>query len=320
MASRLLKNITTSDLRFNGNKLASQKTIVVTSPLTAEVIKLISSNSLSDVATADPAVNDFPQAFIPVAVNADAANLLAVEESGVDMTVENAGDIVGFFAVKATMFSGAETTFALSAGSVPLELYVLPVTNKIVRQSQYMRSRFSHIDSVNKRYESYAEYIPYKDVVQGYQWQNTSAVQRLDINKGALITALVYGSAVTTILTPQVAPTVTTPAAMTLVANAPFANEPGIVYFDFNWIAEFAAIFPTKEPASIIVTGQPVAGDFKAFVMGNAQPVANMVTLNTVRIVKTIKGNVVAGLRTFLFTINDHLGNETPVILNVTIA
>lgn len=301
MASRRLTNLTTDEnLRFNGLKLAPGEEVVVSYPLTPEATALVSKTLLSSVAVADPAALSLHQTFIPVCEDND--------------------NIVGLFAIPNTAFNGTETALALSAGAVPLELYTLPVTATKHRQLQYMRSKFSHVDSVQKRYESYAEFFEYSVFESYHQWQNTGAVQRLDIINGALIDSLIKGSTAVITVTPPSAPSVNTPAQLSLVANAPFANEPGIIYFDFNWVAEFQAVFPTKEPATIIVDTQPAEGDFKAFVMGNAQPVAGMITNNTVRIVKTKKGNVPTGTRNFTFTIVDHLGNETPVALVVTIS
>ena len=185
----------------------------------------------------------------------------------------------------------------------------LPLLNApsslVQRQTAYMAATFTTTQELESAWTSYApEFIPLSEVLPATNWRNAGLVNRVDVYTGTLIQALIYGMYSRIGVTPLYAPLVSTPTATwALTANAPFANQQGCVYFDFNWVGMFQAKFPNMIPGYIIPTAQPSQGDFKAFVISTGQVIESEIIQNTVRIVKVVDGNVTAGSRLFDFTI-----------------
>ena len=226
--------------------------------------------------------------------------------------------VLGLYSIASTVFVGTETTFALAEGSVPVGLFT-PEPSIIRRQSgPFMAALPTHIDIVQQAYKGYGQYIPVESVAPANNWSVTpGAGAQLQTFDGALLYGLKYNLGTAVTLPTVGAPTVTTPAALTWDASAPFANAPTYKYFDFNWVNLFAVSFPTLTPAFIQVTTNPAG--LSAVVIMNEQEALQGVTYNTVRIIKTGAGALATGAYAFVFNIVDRQGHNTAVTLNLTV-
>lgn len=221
--------------------------------------------------------------------------------------ITDLGVIKGLYAITPTNFSGLETSFNLSRGSVPVQKQTLKASTLLQpRLSTFMASVWDHTPSVLRQYEQFAEWIPIDYIMPSSMWTQSTIGARKDSFDGVMMTCLKTG------FTTQIGAAITTPPSLgnvsptlQLKANTPFANVDGPVFFDFNWVDLFAANFPSKTPASIQVTGQPGAADLLAYVIMGGQPVAGQITQNTIRIVKVIRGNIATGARVFTFRVFD---------------
>lgn len=216
------------------------------------------------------------------------------------------GRIPGLIAIPSTEFVGNETTFNLTVGSVTIEKKTLPTTTLRQRLPEYMAAVFNHAESRNGAYAQFLEWIPLEKINSDFRWYQNNMTNYLSVFEGLMLTCLRKGFTAKIGQTISSPPIVGNPAAtMDLQVNAEIAGQEGAQFFDINWVSIFEAQFPTKTPASIVVTAQPAEDDLKAYIMTGGQPVVGQIKSNTIRIIKVKKGSLTAGTRLFEFRIND---------------
>lgn len=236
------------------------------------------------------------------------------------------GRLIGFFSIPSTVFTGAETTFALSDTTVPIKSVTIDVDpTRPNRTRQYMAAVYSD-GTPNKLAPWASSALRLAD--EGYTrlyrmptqtWATLYQPARLQV---ALETGM-SRSAGTAPTTP--APTVTTPATLYWKTSISYQALLGdCMFFDFNWVTLFAAS-SSSLALRIVSTGVPAATPpfgppFAAQVLGIPTAVgAGAMRYDTIRIMRLLDTPPVAGAYTFNFNVYAEDGQVVPAVLTLTV-
>jgi hypothetical protein len=258
------------------------------------------------------------------------------------------GMIMGFYAIAETTFTGSETSFTLSDGTVPLLSVTVDALNQTntqdadeARVPQFMAAVWPIDNEYQLPWRGYASFIdPSLPNNIGYYawWSMPTVLWMKHFSLGTWLTSMKYGLAQYDIVapTPGGNPPVTTPQSLEWSTSIDLAAfGPNCTYSDFNWIELFQAQLATDPsvegvavvPQSIMTTSNPAGGALKASVVqgvsGSAGPTiypGGGVVFNTVRILKLL--DVVPGTYTFTFQVSALVSGQvktSTATLNLTV-
>lgn len=264
------------------------------------------------------------------------------------------GRVVGFFPITSTTFTGAETTFALSQGSVPITTVTLPPKNvhnvyDEERIQQYMAASWpegpgtlSNTAVTSPAYSDLKPWLGYSELITGdnpnglgyYSWWSMPEVHWINhFSRGVFIDSLIYSMTESAYVPSNPsAPPVTTPQTLRWATTVNLASfQLDCSFYDFNWVTLFQTAFPPDNtqtgngvvPLTIAVASNPPGGFFKASVVqsqGQMVLPGGGATFNTVRILRL--ADPTPGTYTFNFTISATEQGQVltvPAVLNMTI-
>jgi len=254
------------------------------------------------------------------------------------------GRLYGFYPISEHTFTGTETSFALSQGSVPITTVTLApkvYTNVYDEQrvEQYMAAQWPSNTEGVFPWRGYEELVTVDQPqnIGTYSWWSMPVNHIMKhFGRGILWNALMFNMNQTPFVpTPPEPPVVTTPQVLqwaTSLNQQAFSQD--CAFIDFNWVNLFQAVIvsdPSQEgngvvPMSISTVSNPTGGYFKASVVTGATVGQTIypgggAVFNTVRILRL--QDPPAGTYTFNFNITYTLnGSNTmnvPAVLTLTV-
>lgn len=235
------------------------------------------------------------------------------------------GLVKGWYPIASHVFTGSETSFTLSDGTV---VPVMSVTKDKGMEGvqQYMAAVWPK--GLASNYFPWASSVLVKPDAGYYRWWSLpTETWMLHFGYGTLLDSLHTRMNISAVVPSNPsAPTVTTPLALTWNASIAYDTLTGdCEFFDFNWITLFKSQTTSMDPLRIVVVSNPAGSPppMVAQVIGIPQAVAaglnaGATIYDTIRIMKLTE--LAAGAYAFTFTVYDSLGQTANVTLNLTVA
>lgn len=249
---------------------------------------------------------------------------------------ELTGEVLGFYPIAETTFTGGETTFAVANGTVmvgeipttltttiAITTITLPQRGDTISNfgvSQYMANALTESQYRDSSYNGILSFVSQAEDLQYQQHSMPTTGARLNFSPSVLTQSLVVGMSTSTGVAPAAPAAVTgANAAMNWSATMELnstAMQCG--FFDFNWVKLFNAQSGSKG-VSLELVSNPAGGYFKSTLV--AVPVvgsAGEAQYNTVRIVRLKPAPVASYV--FTYRIKDEKNTTTTVTLTLTVA
>lgn len=232
------------------------------------------------------------------------------------------GMLRGFFTIAKTVFTGAETTFALAEGPVAIKSVTLPDTVDDGRGygvKQYMAAVYDDDELFARPWIGYSAWVDTNDTGYALSYSMPTQGWMTRYNRGVLITNLLVAMDEQSLLPPADLPPVVTPGAVRWVASMDVnGSQLECGFFDFNWVDLFKVTSPGNNPIRLDLVSNPPGGAFKStLVPYQAIQPTGAVEFNTVRIIKLL--NAAAGTYVFNYNVVDDHNVSTPVVLTLTL-
>ena len=218
--------------------------------------------------------------------------------------------IVGFFPISETSFTGLETSFSLSTGTVKITSIRLPSLTTDTRVQEYMVAEYSNHEANQEAWRGHASFVSNEESGYYSQWILPASSITYRHGLGILVGSLTTRLNVGTWSNPaDPVPPSAEDGKIKWAASVSLTSNLECSFFDFNWVE----LFQAKPPAgmdvaslnglAIVPTSQPEELPFKSTVLQHPMIGANnTVIYNTIRIVR-LKQTIEAGDYTFGFTI-----------------